>query len=109
MEKIEKIKKLASTEADWLRYYGYVESRREEKFEDIGFYDRMSPIGYSKVYTPLAVRCPMGFVDSLDTEAANLISGPRNHEKGIYTVLEFVIHNKIDGYLSLIERVKDNI
>ena len=106
MEKIEKIKKLASTEADWLRYYGYVESRREEKFEDIGFYDRMAPIGYSKVYTPLAIRCPMGFVDSLDPAAAELTSGPRNHEKGIYTVLEFVIHNKIDGYLEMIANIK---
>ena len=106
MKEIEKIVKLARTEADWLRYYGYVDSRTEEKFEDVGFYDRMVPIGYSKVYTPLAIRCPMGFVDSLDPETAKLTSGPRNHEKGIYTVLEFVIYNKIDGYLEMIANIK---
>lgn len=102
---IEKIKKLASTEADWLRYYGYVESRKEEKFEDVGFYDRMQPIGYSKVWTPLSIRCPMAFVTGLDLDAT-VTSGPRCHEKGVYTPLEFVIYNKIEGYLELIERIK---
>lgn len=103
---IEKIKKLASTEADWLRYYGYVESRKEEKFEDIGFYDRMLPIGYSKVYTPLAHKCVMGFVDSLDPEKAMLVSGPRDHSKGVYTPLELVIFNRLEGFDLLIAMIK---
>ena len=103
---IEKIKKLARTESDWLRYYGFVDSRMEEKFEDIGFYDRMAPIGYSKVYMPLAQRCPMAFVAGLDPDTAEVTSGPRSHERGIYTPLEFVIHNKIDGYLEMIDNIK---
>ena len=106
MKEIEKIVKLARTEADWLRYYGYVDSRMEEKFEDVGFYDRMAPIGYSKVYTPLAIRCPMAFVTGLDPETAQVTGGPRCHERGIYTPLEFVIHNKIDGYLEMIAGIK---
>ncbi len=40
-----------------MRYYGFVDSRIEEQFEDIDFYDRMIPIGYSKVYTPLVQKC----------------------------------------------------
>jgi len=78
----------------------------EEQFEDIDFYDRMIPIGYSKVYTPLVQKCPMGFVNSLDPEIAEVIFGPRNHEKGVYTPLEFVIYNKIEGYLDLIKLIK---
>ena len=103
---IEKIKKLARTESDWLRYYGFVDSRMEVKFEDIGFYDRMAPIGYSKVYMPLAQRCPMAFVAGLDPDTAEVTSGPRCHERGIYTPLEFVIYNKIDGSLEMIDNIK---
>lgn len=102
----EKIFKLAKLEAEWMRYYGFVDSRMEEKFEDIFFYDRMIPIGYSKVYTPLVLKCPMGFVDSLDAESVEIVYGPRNHEKSIYTPLEFVIYNKIEGYIDLINLIK---
>jgi hypothetical protein len=102
----EKIFKLAKIEAEWMRYYGFVGSRMEEKFEDIDFYDRMIPIGYSKVYTPLVHKCPMGYVNSLDPEKTEVVYGPRNHEKGIYTPLEFTIYNKIDGYLDLISLIK---
>ena len=102
----EKIFKLAKIEAEWMRYYGFADSRMQEKFDDLDFYDRMIPIGYSKVYTPLVHKCPMGFVDSLDPEAANIVYGPRDHEKGVYTPLEFVIYNKIDGYKDLIDLIK---
>ena len=102
----EKIFKLAKIEAEWMRYYGFVDSRMEEKFDDINFYDRMIPIGYSKVYTPLVQKCPMGFVDSLDPENVKVIYGPRNHKKSVYTPLEFVIYNKIDGYDYLINLIK---
>lgn len=103
---MNKIFKLAKTEAEWMRYYGYVDSRKEEKFHDINFYDRMLPIGYSKVYTPLVQKCPMGYVNSLDVDKAEVVFGPRDHEKGVYTPLEFVIYNKVEGYLELIKLIK---
>ena len=106
MKEIEKILKLAKTEAEWMRYYGHESSRKEESFEDIGFYDRMLPIGYSKVYTPLAHKCVMGFVDSLDPEKAKLVSGPRDHSKGVYTPLELVIFNRLDGFDLLISVIR---
>lgn len=106
--KLEKIFKTAKTEAEWLRYYGHVDSRNEEQFQDILFYDRMFPIGYSKVHTPLAIRCPMGYVNSLEMEyIKEIITGPRNHSKSIYTCLEFVIYNKVNGYLELINLIKE--
>lgn len=102
----EKIFKLAKIEAEWMRYYGFVDSRMEEKFDDINFYDRMIPIGYSKVYTPLVKKCPMGYVNSLDPELSEVVYGPRDHKNSIYTPLEFVIYNKVDGYLDLIKIIK---
>ncbi len=102
----EKIFKLAKIEAEWMRYYGHIDSRISETFEDINFYERMLPIGYSKVYTPLVNKCPMGYVNSLDLEKAEVVYGPRNHEKGVYTPLEYVIYNKVDGYLDLIKLIK---
>lgn len=105
---INKILKLARIEAEWLRHYGHIDSRKEEEFHDIKFYDRMLPIGYSKVYTPLYQRCPMGYTNSLNINEINdTIYGPRNHDKGIYTCLEFVLHNKIEGYLDLIKMIKN--
>lgn len=99
--------KLAKIEAEWMSHYGHEESRRNELFDDVYFYERMSPIGYSKVYTPLHLRCPMGYVYGLDiNHIHDIIYGPRNHEKNIYTCLEFVIHNKIDGYKQLIQLIK---
>jgi len=103
----EKIFKLAKTEAEWMRYYAHIDSRNDEKFQDINFYDRMLPIGYSKVYTPLSHKCPMAFVNKLDLENVEVIYGPRNHKNNIYTPLEYIIHNKIDGYLELIKIVKE--
>ena len=102
----EKIFKLAKIEAEWMRYYGHVDSRTNENFEDINFYDRMLPIGYSKVYTPLVNKCPMGYVNSLDPQKAEVVWGPRNHENEVYTPLEYVFYNKVDGYLDLIKLIK---
>lgn len=109
MEKIntsENIFKLAKNEAECLRYYGYVESREKEQFNDILFYDRMDSIGYCKRKTPLDRRCPRSYVNSLDINSFEFISGPRNHSKLVYTPLEFVIYNKIEGYLDLIKIIK---
>ena len=103
---IKEILKLAKLESEWIKYYGFKDSRKNEKFEDINFYDRIVPIGYSKVYTTLEIRCPMGYVNSLD-KITDSCYGPRNHKKNIYTNLEYVIHNKIEGYLDLIKLIKD--
>lgn len=104
---IEKIFKLAKIEAEWLSHYGHIDSRISEDFNDIKFYDRMKPIGYSKVWTPLDKRCPMGYVDTLDiNKVTDTIWGPRNHENGIYSCLEFVIYNKVDGWMELIKIIK---
>jgi hypothetical protein len=104
---IEKIFKLAKIESEWLSHYGHKDSRNQENFSDIKFYDRMLPIGYSKVWTPLHQRCPMGYVGNLNIdEVSEVIWGPRNHEKSVYTCLEFVIYNKIDGYQDLIKIIK---
>jgi hypothetical protein len=107
MKEIEKILRLAKTEAEWMRYYGHESSRKEERFEDIGFYDRMLPIGYSKVYTPLSHKCPMGFVDSLDPDSARVVSGPRDHSRGIYTPLELVVHNRMREMNEMIAMIKE--
>lgn len=105
---IEKIFKLAKLESEWLRHYGHIESRNQEDFTDIKFYDRMLPIGYSKVWTPLHLRCPMGYVSSLKIEEVeDTIYGPRNHEKNIYTCLEFILYNETDGYIDLIDIIKN--
>ena len=103
----ENILKISKIEAEWIRYYGHKGSREAEKFEDINFYDRIVPIGYSKVYTPLSNRCPMGYVYKLDNiDDKEIIYGPINHDLNIYTALEFVIYNKIDGYKELINIIK---
>ena len=103
---IKEIYKIAKIEAEWMAYYGHVESREDETFDDVLFYDRMKPIGYSKVYTPLHIKCAMGFVNTLNVNSNVVISnGPRDHSKNVYTCLEFVIHNKI-GHNQLIDIIK---
>jgi len=105
--KMDKIIKAAKTESEWLRHYSHTDSKRDEQFEDFLFYDRMLPNGYAKVYMPLHQRCPMGYIQGLDvTDNKDIIYGPRNHDKGIYTVLEFVIYNKLPGYQEMIDYVK---
>jgi hypothetical protein len=34
------------------------------------------------------------------------VHGPRDHAKGIYTCLEFVLSNRLEGYLDLIKLIK---
>lgn len=104
---INKIITTAKIESEWLRHYGYIDSRKAETFSDIYFYDRMIPNGYAKVYMPLHQRCPMGYVNGLNLEEnKEIIFGPRNHKNNIYTVLEYVIYNKLPGYLDMINHVK---
>jgi hypothetical protein len=104
---VEKIFKLGKIESEWLRHYGYIESRQEEEFDNITFYDRMLPIGYSKVWTPLYLRCPMGYVNSLNIDdIEDTMYGPRDHKNEVYTCLEFVFYNKVEGYKELIDIIK---
>ena len=104
---IEEIIKLADTEASALKYYGWREDRDKEEFKDIGFYDRMKPIGYAKVVLPLDRRCPQSYLSSLNIRDVKFISGPRDHSKSVYTPLEFVIYNRIDPYQEYIKMIKD--
>lgn len=109
--KLEEIWKSASTEADWLRYYGHRDTRMSEKFEDEKFYDRIISIGYAKVVTPLVVRCAMNHITShknvMESEVSDLYftSGPRNHSNNVYTPLEYLIGKKI-GTQQLINIIK---
>ena len=86
----------AEQEVSWLRYYGLDTSRNEDPFNDALFYDRMKSIGYCKRVVPLHMRCPQVYITSdtsvLDSaiEDIKAVSGPRNHEKNIYTPLEYV-------------------
>jgi len=49
----------------------------------------------------------MGYVYKLDNiDDKEIIYGPINHDLNIYTALEFVIYNKIDGYKELINIIK---
>ena len=99
--KIEELWKSATTEADWLRYYGYRESRLNETFVDVDFYDRITSIGYTKRVIPLSQRCIMLYISSekpvLESEVEELfpVSGPRNHIENVYSALEYMIARRI--------------
>lgn len=101
MLNLEKIWKSAKTEADWLRYYGHVDTRMNEKFEDVNFYDRIVSIGYAKRNISLDQRCSMLNITSdkpvLESEISELKEeySLRNHDKNIYTALEYLIAKKI--------------
>ena len=111
---IEEILKAAETEADWLRYYGNSETRLSEKFEDCNFYDRIKSIGRTKRVITLANRCAMMRVTSdkpvLESSIDELISisQVRNHDKNIYTALEYLIVNKIEVE-KLIKIIRGNV
>lgn len=50
---------------------------------------------------------PLGYVPSLNIDdVTEVIYDPRNHENSVYTCLEFVIHNRVDGYLDLVKLIK---
>jgi hypothetical protein len=94
---LEKMWKSAKTEAEWLKYYGHQESRLVEDFSDVEFYDRIIPIGYTKKLIPLHQRCSMLNVTSdkpvLECDINELVvyNSYRDHNKNIYTALEYFI------------------
>lgn len=99
---LEKILKAAQTEADWLRYYGQSETRLDERFEDSNFYDRIKSIGYTKRVIPLPNRCSMLNITSdkpvLESDVEDLREeySIRNHDKNVYTALEYLIAKGIE-------------
>lgn len=98
---LQKLWNLATTEADWLRYYGHSDTRLSEPFEDEKFYDRIVSIGYTKRVIPLPNRCAMSCITSdkpvteSEVEDLRIVSGPRNHDKNVYTPLEYFISRKV--------------
>jgi len=111
---LERIWKSATTEADWLRYYGHSETRMSEKFEDEKFYDRIISIGYTKRVIPLPQRCSMLNVTSdkpvLESDVSDLrvCNSPRNHGENVYTALEYLIGKKVgnDQLIKIIRNEK---
>jgi hypothetical protein len=108
---LEKMWKCAKTEAEWLKYYGHVDSRMSEDFSDVNFYDRIQSIGYTKRVIELHQRCSMMNVTSdkpvLESEISDLriATETRNHSKNVYTALEWFIAKGI-GTDQLIEIIK---
>jgi hypothetical protein len=108
---LEKIWKSAKTEAEWLKYYGHVDTRMNEKFQDVNFYDRIISIGYAKKNISLPQRCSMLNVTSdkpvLDSDIIELKEeySLRNHDNNIYTALEYLIAKGI-GTDQLIKIIK---
>ena len=94
---LEKMWKCAKTEAEWLKYYGHVDSRMSEDFSDVNFYDRIQSIGYTKRVIELHQRCSMMNVTSdkpvLESEISDLriANETKNHSKNVYTALEWFI------------------
>lgn len=103
--------KSAKTEADWLRYYGHKDSRMSEEFLDANFYDRIESIGYTKRVIELHQRCSMLNVTSdkpvLESDISDLREeySLRNHDKNVYTALEWFIAKGI-ATEQLIEIIK---
>jgi hypothetical protein len=104
--------KLAKIEAEWLNYYCHVDSKKIENFNYINFYENLVSIGYTKVVMPLYSRCAMSFIKSengntLDSHVEDLVfvSGPRCHSLEVYTPLEFIVLNKKENYLDLLNLI----
>ena len=94
---------IALEEADWIRYYGNLKYRRDDDFRDTKFYERIDSIGSrsDKMCNSLSIRISMKFITSdrpvLESDISDLrfVSGPRNHSKNRYTVLEYFIGRNI--------------
>jgi hypothetical protein len=107
----EDLNKYIDQETSWLKYYGSAQesedpnrtTRITELYNDAKFYDRLIGIGYTKKVIPLYNRCPACCITSskpvLEStiEELEVVSGPRNHEKNIYTPLEYMLANNLDG------------
>lgn len=98
----DKLIEAAKVESEWLKYYGESKTRSLEKFNDCLFYDRIKSIGYTKRIVKLYNRCAMMRITSespvLDSnmEQLSISNEERNHDKNVYTALEYLIHNEIE-------------
>ena len=94
---LEKMWKCAKTEAEWLKYYGHIDSRLVEDFSDANFYDRIKSIGYTKRVIDLHQRCSMLNVTSdkpvleCNINELEVCNTYRDHNQNIYTALEYFI------------------
>ena len=74
------------------------------------FYEQNSKIAFLADIDLSSLGPWYGGLDSnvMDLETDNIVSvsGPRNHEKNIYTPLEYVIGRKKEGYKDLIDIIK---
>lgn len=104
--KKEELNKHAEQEASWVQYYGSSAERKSDPYNDADFYDRIVNAGYaerSKRTIPLPMRCASGYITSKkpvlesSVEELELVYEHRNHEKNIYTPLEYVLAKKCEG------------
>lgn len=110
------LNRYAEQEVSWLKYYGKVELRQIDEFNDVDFYDRlmdttyesrMETLKYTKRVLPLPLRCAAGFITSKlpvlesSIEDLELTSEPRSHENNIYTPLEYVLAKNWGQYENL--------
>jgi hypothetical protein len=111
---IEELKKHTDQEASWLQYYGSSNERKVDLYNDTNFYDRIVNAGYaepSKRFIPLSMRCASGFVTSKNPvlestiEELEFVFEQRNHEKNIYTSLEYFLATNCEGS----EKIKEFI
>ena len=99
----EELNKYADQEASWLRYYGNIDTRTSDPFDDAKFYDRIIGIGYAKRVFPLPFRCVAGYVTSKkpalesSVEELEFSSGLRSAENNIYSALEYVFATNFEG------------
>lgn len=114
---IEHLNQFANQEASWLQYFGSDTERRLDNYNDVNFYDRIINTECVQRTTrhiplPLPMRCAACFITSkkpvLESKVEDLesTSNYRNHDNNIYTPLEYVLANKIDGYEKLIETLR---
>ncbi len=112
---IEELHKHVDQEVSWLKYYGSAKERQSEEYSDANFYDRIVNAGYaerSKRTIPLPMRCVSGYITSKKSvlestiEELECISDYRNHDKNIYTPLEYMLVKKLEGYEKLIELLR---
>lgn len=85
--KIEDIKKYVVHELEWLRYYAYIESKKNLNNQS-SIYDQLQSIGYTKRVIPLPNRCSAAWIKFENGDIELSKDQPRCIEKNIYTPLE---------------------
>lgn len=104
---IEELNNFAEQEAQWLQYYGYLATRKDNSFSDGTFYDTITT-GYAKRPLPLYRRCPACLITcnkpTLTASVEELIvtnESIRDHSNNVYTPLEYVLINNVGNHEQL--------